>query len=176
MTLGRVCNQCFIIALNRLADQRTLLSGKDSYALARTMDQLEPELKAHGLSLNGLMRKHGARGSLDDLRAAAAKLASARQPGDVEPKSLTELNQKIAALEPQERLEITPADPGWEAFSAELAELEAGPVELYLDHKIPVRVEAIPAGALSAQDLRQLKDIVEFIEAAAPPANAENTE
>ena len=124
LPLGKVCSVEFISALTRLAALRDVLSGKDSYALMRTLDVLEPELLPHKKALDGLLRKHGAH-------------------------------------ESGETLSISPADAGWAEFIRERDELDARPVELFLDHKISLAVDRLHG--LSALDLRAVADLVEFI-------------
>jgi len=163
LTLGKICNGAFIPALSKLCGL-ALLSGKDAYALMRTLDLLEPELAAYQKTLSGLLKKHGARSSLQSLRDAAKLI---EEKGDTatseEKQSLEDLRKQIQKLEPFERLEISPADSGWEAFQTERKELDAKPVELFLDHKISVPVAKISDGALNVFDMRELAVLVDFI-------------
>ncbi len=130
----------------------------------RTMDLLEPELNAYQKALSGLLKKHGARSSLAELREAVRLLEA--KPDASGEESLAGLKRKIEALEPFERLEIGPGDSGWEAFQAERKELDARTVELFLDRKVEVPLEQLPGGAtnqsLSAFDMRELAPLVEF--------------
>ena len=163
LTLGKICNGAFTPALSKLCGL-TILSGRDAYALMRTLDLLEPELAAYQKALSGLLKKHGARSSLQELRDAAKLLeAKGSQAAPGEKQSLEDLHKKIQKLEPFERLEIGPGDPGWEAFGAERKELDARPVELFLDRKISVPLDALPAGTLNAFDMRELSSLADFV-------------
>jgi hypothetical protein len=244
LPLGRVCQAEFVSALTRLSQLRDAISGRDAYALMRTINLLEPELGPHKKALDGLLRKHGARGSLDALREAKKQLerqvdsegkliVDSKQGGKVDSegklivdsegksvdsgqgdqglstinsqpstskqlekqvdsegklivdsgqvglsttnsqpstkqqpstgKQLADLTRRIGQLEPFEQLELSVADPGWNGFIAERAALDDPPVELFLDHKIRLDVDRLPPGALSAQEMRQLTEIVDFV-------------
>lgn len=160
LTLGKICNGAFTPALSKLCSL-TILSGKDAYALMRTLDLLEPELTAYQKALSGLLKKHGARSSLQELREAV-RLLEEKGSLEADQPALDDLRKQIARLEPTERLEIGPGDPGWEAFGTERKELDARPVELFLDHKISVPLNALPAGALNAFDMRELTSFANF--------------
>ena len=162
LTLGKIGNGAFTPALSKLCGL-TILSGKDAYALMRTLDLLEPELAAYQKTLSGLLKKHGARSSLRELRETAKlieKKGGAAPPE--EKQSLENLRKQIAQLEPFERLEISPSDAGWEAFQSERKELDARPVELFLDHKIAVPLDRLPDGTLNAFDMRELAAITDY--------------
>ncbi|HEV2329350.1 MAG TPA: hypothetical protein VGY56_11245 [Verrucomicrobiae bacterium] len=169
ITLGKICNGAFTPALGKLCSL-TVLSGKDTYALMRTMDQLEPELTAYQKALASILKKHGARSSIADLRDAAKLLEERTEALSLEEKqTLEDLRKKIQKLEPFERLEISPTDAGWENFTAERKELDARPVELFMNHKIHVPLEKLPPGTLNAFDMRELTSLATFEER---PANA----
>lgn len=162
LNLGKICNGAFTPALGKLCGL-TVLSGKDTYALMRTMDQLEPELAAYQKALAGTLKRNGARSSLADLRDAARFLEERVESLSAEEKqTLEDLRKKIQKLEPFERLEISPTDPGWEAFAAERKELDARTVELFLDHKIHVPLDKLPPGTLNAFDMRELTSLAAF--------------
>ncbi|MDE2104818.1 MAG: hypothetical protein KGL39_46710 [Patescibacteria group bacterium] len=155
ITLGEAAGQ-FSSALAKLA-QLNLHSGRDAYALMRTEDQFAPEVQSFRRAHLAMMKRHGAHGSLDELRAASrADGISAEQKA--------ELEGKIAALEPAEQFTLTPADAGYAAFIAEAKELAEQPVELFLDHKVPVAIGPLPDGFFSPAEMRALEPIVNWRE------------
>jgi hypothetical protein len=161
LTLGKICNGAFTPALSKLCGL-TVLSGRDAYALMRTLDSLEPELAAYQKALSGLLKKHGARSSLQDLRDAAKVLEAKNDATAQDKQTLADLRHKIQKLEPFERLEMAPSDPGWDAFQSERKELDAKPVELFLISKVSVPLDTLPSGALNAFDMRELVSVADF--------------
>jgi hypothetical protein len=155
ITLGEAAG-LFSSGLAKLAGLN-IHSGRDAYALMRTEDQLAPEIQSYQRAHLALMKRHGAHGSLDELRAAAAA------PG-IAPEQAAALEAKIAQLAVAEQFTLAPADPGYAAFVAEAKDLAGQGVELFLDHRVTVKVEQLPDRCFSPAEMRALAPIVEFVE------------
>jgi len=172
LPLGRVASPRFVAAFTKLCLQ-TGLGGRDCYALARTTDGINQALKAHGSARDALIRKYG------EQIPSARGIKSDLQPGDEEPSiprakeskgqsskskvdqtsgiGLGTLAGTLDSIPPQPEYSISPAHPNWDAFLAELRELETGEVELFLDHKVKLP-EVL---ALTPMEVEELLDLVE---------------
>ena len=158
ITLGEASG-LFSNGLAKLANLN-VHSGRDAYALMRSGDAVTAAVEPYRRCVLNLLKRHGAKGSLNDLRdALKAEGISAEAKADLE--------KKIAQLEPSEQFSLNTTDPGYPAFVAEAKELADQTVELFLDHRVPVKVEQLPDGYFSPAELRALEPIVDFIEPAA---------
>ena len=60
LTLARIGNGLFVPALGKLCGLN-VHSGRDTYALMRTVDQINPALEAFRATKESLLKKHGAK-------------------------------------------------------------------------------------------------------------------
>jgi hypothetical protein len=162
ITLGEASG-LFSTGLAKLANLN-IHSGRDAYALMRSEDLLTPELRTYRETILKLLKRHGARSSLAELRQAADDMVNGKTV--MNEQALKDLRAKIVQLEPGEQFTLGPGDEGYPAFVAEANELALQTVELYLDHRVPVKVDALPDHYFSPAEMRALAPIADFIEAA----------
>lgn len=150
LKLGVVANGIFIPALTKLCNLNHH-SGRDTYALVRTLDGLSPELDSYSKTKESLLKKHGAVSNLAALQSSLLKLGD----GLAETDARNRLTQEIAKLAPFEQLQLTPADAGYAPFMAELKTVNETEVELYLDHKVPLALDKLD-GVFTPFELKEL--------------------
>ncbi len=151
LSLSRIGNGLFVPALNKLCSL-TVHSGRDTYALVRTVEKINPELEAYRATKESLLKKHGATSNLAALRAVLEKLP-ADSPARVDQE------KKLAALAPYEQLVLAPDAPAHAAFLAEMTSVDETAVELFLDHKIPLALDRVD-GVFTAFELKELVETV----------------
>ena len=166
ITLGEASG-LFSNGLAKLANLN-IHSGRDAYALMRSGDCVTASVEPYRRCVLNLLKRHGARSSLADLREALATMEQGAGRDGYDSVAAENLKTKIAQLEPSEQFSLATTDAGYPAFVAEAKELADQTVELFLDHRVPVKVEQLPDGYFSPAELRALEPIVEFIEAPHP--------
>lgn len=151
LKLSRIGNGLFVPALNKLCNLN-VHSGRDTYALMRTVDQINPEMEAFRATKESLLKKHGATSNLAALRAELAALAP-----DAPERAAKE--KQLAGLAPYEQLALAPDATGHAAFLEEMATVNDTEVALFLDHKIPLVLDRLD-GVFTAFELKELAETI----------------
>lgn len=162
LKLGQICNGVFIPALQKLCGMHSH-SGRDTYALVRTLDGLNPELEGYAKAKESLLKKHGGVSNLQALRDKLKSLPMGEnQTGSTPERDAVE--KEIAKLAPFESLQIPPGAPGYEPFLNELKPVNETEVELFLDHKVPLALDKID-GVFTVFELKELDSTIVEIKA-----------
>jgi hypothetical protein len=152
LKLERIGNGLFTAALTKLCSLN-IHTGRDTYALMRTVERVNPEIEAYRRTKEALLKKHGAQSNLASLR----QLSEERGAQSAETK-------RLAELAPYEQLMLAPDAPGHAAFLEEMKPVNETEVELFLDHKVPLALDKID-GVFTAFELKELAETVaEFAE------------
>lgn len=155
LPLSKIASPQFVPALNALLNI-ALPSSRDTYALARTLDLLEPELKAHATAMNKLIMKHGGKSNLAEVRSKIEACQKAL-PNVTEEKEKSDLETMLQSLKTEERktllaegesYKLTADSPKWDDFVKERDELEKEKVTLFLDHKVRLPETNLPLTAI----------------------------
>ena len=155
LKLERIGNGVLVPALTKLCNLN-IHSGRDTYALMRTLEKLNPEIEAFRKTKESLLKKHGGESNLTALRAEVAATAEGSPERAAADKRLT-------ALLPYEALQIKTNAPGYAPFLEEMANLHATEIELFLDHKVPLALEKLDS-TFTPFELKELTEtIVEII-------------
>ena len=169
LKLERIGNGLFTAALTKLCSLN-IHTGRDTYALMRTVERLNPELEAYRRTKEALLKKHGARSNLEALRERLEHLTPSLSPAEPRHGNTSEadagrekeraaLEKQIAQLAPYEQLMLAPDAPGHAAFLEEMKPVNETEVELFLDHKVPVSLDKID-GVFTAFELKELAETV----------------
>lgn len=156
ITLGEA-NGLFLEALNKLSSLN-IHSARDAYALMRTAKLLGPMIDDYRKCYLELLKRSGARQSLDPLRE---QLQQAK--GKADEKAVADLESKLRQLEPMEQFTMSPTDPSYAQFLAEAHELAQTPVLLEpITRKFEVLVESLPDRYFSPAEMLALEPIVDW--------------
>lgn len=162
LTLGRIGNGRFAPAFAKLCGL-TLHSGRDAYALLKTLDQLNGELATLRRTRENLLIKHGAKSNLEPLRGRLKHLTPALSPSaSHSPEADAErekIERQLAQLAPLEQLQLPETAPGYAPYQAELQAVEEQTVELFLDRKIPLPLERLD-GVFTVFELKELLETI----------------